>query len=171
MTDIHKATKELKPCPFCGGEADLFAKDTVSCSNSECSVHHIGISVRTWNTRALESAVGGTVEHLDTDRLVNAVKAVYYAAHWTPDRPVDAGALWTELRDAAELEPGKSPVPIPTPSLTTRIAAAAEEIRYSLHVMDKMFISVSDKNGDWHYEPKKFESCITAIIRRHLEVK
>lgn len=43
--------------------------------------------------------------------LRNAVSAVYYAAHWTPDRPVDAAKLWTDLRDAAGFEPGRAPSP------------------------------------------------------------
>ena len=43
-------------------------------------------------------------------RLVCAAHDVYYAAHWTADRTaVDAVALWTELRDAADFEHGKSP--------------------------------------------------------------
>lgn len=45
----------------------------------------------------------------NVQRLLNAVRAVYYSAHWTPDREVDAEALWTELRDAAGFEPGKAP--------------------------------------------------------------
>jgi hypothetical protein len=40
-----------------------------------------------------------------------AIKAVYYAAHWTPDRPCDADKLWTDLRDAACLTPGNAPKP------------------------------------------------------------
>ena len=46
-------------------------------------------------------------------RLKNAVVKIYMAAHWSPDRPVtpDAEALWTELRDAAEIVPGNSPQP------------------------------------------------------------
>lgn len=43
------------------------------------------------------------------ERLQAAVVSIYTAAHWTADRPVDEGALWTELRDAAGIEPGKSP--------------------------------------------------------------
>lgn len=42
-------------------------------------------------------------------RLTTAVSAVYYAAHWTPDREVDAAALWTELRDAAGFTPSNAP--------------------------------------------------------------
>ena len=47
----------------------------------------------------------------EIERLRKAVSDVYYAAHWTPDRPCDAGRLWTDLRDAAGLKPGNAPKP------------------------------------------------------------
>ena len=38
-----------------------------------------------------------------------AVKAVYYAAHWSPDREVkDEDTLWEKLRDACGFTPGES---------------------------------------------------------------
>ena len=49
------------------------------------------------------------IEH---DKLVDAVRAVYYAAHWSADRPCDAQKLWTDLRDAAGFAPGGSPKPV-----------------------------------------------------------
>jgi len=45
-------------------------------------------------------------------RLQEAVEAIYYAAHWTHDRPCDAEQLWTNLRDAAGLKPGMAPKPL-----------------------------------------------------------
>jgi len=45
-------------------------------------------------------------------RLLAAVSAVYYAAHWTPDRPCNAAQLWIELRDAAGFVSGKAPKPL-----------------------------------------------------------
>ena len=45
------------------------------------------------------------------ERLREAVKELYYAAHWTPDRECDDAALWTAVRDAAGLEPGGAPKP------------------------------------------------------------
>ena len=40
-------------------------------------------------------------------RLQRAVEALYSAAFWTPDRELPNEAdLWTELRDAAELDKG-----------------------------------------------------------------
>jgi hypothetical protein len=48
-------------------------------------------------------------EALEMDaRLMRAIQALYYSAHWYPDRVIDADALWTELRDAAGLTPGRS---------------------------------------------------------------
>lgn len=51
-------------------------------------------------------------EEVSVVRLMRAAANLYFAAHWTPDRPCDADALWTELRDAAGLEPGHSPKPL-----------------------------------------------------------
>ena len=42
-------------------------------------------------------------------RLREAVARLYYAAHWTADRPVDAIKLWEDVRDAAGFPPGESP--------------------------------------------------------------
>jgi len=50
---------------------------------------------------------------METLNLHETIKKLYYAAHWTPDRPVDAEKLWTDLRDAAGLPRGNSPKPIP----------------------------------------------------------
>ena len=47
-------------------------------------------------------------EELNRERLARSIRALYYAAHWYPDRVVDAEALWTELRDAAGIPPGKT---------------------------------------------------------------
>lgn len=47
----------------------------------------------------------------DVRRLQKAATALYEAAHWTADRPVDDVALWTELRDALGREPGGAPKP------------------------------------------------------------
>jgi hypothetical protein len=42
-------------------------------------------------------------------RLQDAVLALYAAAYWTADREADDEALWSEVRDAAEIPPGTSP--------------------------------------------------------------
>ena len=41
--------------------------------------------------------------------LLDAIRELYYAAHWTPDRPVDADRLWAAVRDAAGFTPGNAP--------------------------------------------------------------
>lgn len=51
------------------------------------------------------------VQHRD---LIEAVRALYYAAVWTPDRDIDAARLWSDVRDAAGFEHGNSPSPAPT---------------------------------------------------------
>lgn len=38
--------------------------------------------------------------------LANAVEALYYAAYWHADRKVDEAALWTAVRDLANIAPG-----------------------------------------------------------------
>jgi len=48
----------------------------------------------------------------DFVRLAAAVERLYRAAHWTADRPCDADKLWSDVRDAAGIEPGQSPKPI-----------------------------------------------------------
>lgn len=41
--------------------------------------------------------------------LAEAVRDLYFAAHWTADRPVNEEMLWTAIREAAGIEPGQSP--------------------------------------------------------------
>jgi hypothetical protein len=50
--------------------------------------------------------------------LYEAVRNLYYAAHWTPDRPVDVVKLWTDVRDAAGFKPGGSPKELPFDGIT-----------------------------------------------------
>jgi hypothetical protein len=50
----------------------------------------------------------GEVSRRDNKRLIEAIEAVYFAAHWSPDRECDATKLWTELRDAAGITPGQT---------------------------------------------------------------
>jgi hypothetical protein len=48
-------------------------------------------------------------EVTEFDILKDAVKNLYYSAVWHADRTVDEAALWTAVRDAAGLTPGRSP--------------------------------------------------------------
>ena len=41
-------------------------------------------------------------------RMRAAVRELYYAAYWSPDRNVDAQKLWENVRDAAGIEPGQT---------------------------------------------------------------
>jgi len=45
--------------------------------------------------------------------LRDAVRRLYYSAHWTPDRPVDSAELWTAVRDAAGFPHGNAPTLLP----------------------------------------------------------
>lgn len=45
-------------------------------------------------------------------KLLTAVLELYTSAFWSPDRPVDAIALWTDVRNAAGFAPDTSPVPL-----------------------------------------------------------
>jgi hypothetical protein len=47
--------------------------------------------------------------------LLDAIKALYYSANWSADRPVDEALLWSNLRDAAGLDVGNSPAPLAHP--------------------------------------------------------
>jgi len=53
------------------------------------------------------------MENSQFENLRNAVKNLYYAAVWHPDRQVDEEGLWTAVRDAAGFPAGKSPKELP----------------------------------------------------------
>lgn len=64
-------SEELKPCPFCGGEAEtnmiLFdSKEIISCSNRKCYAHYTGFTTtrKAWNTRPIEDALRAENERL-----------------------------------------------------------------------------------------------------------
>jgi hypothetical protein len=43
--------------------------------------------------------------------LSEAVRDLYFAAHWSADRRCNHVKLWEAVRDAAGIPPGNSPVP------------------------------------------------------------
>jgi hypothetical protein len=65
--------------------------------------------------------------------LLDAVHKLYYAAVWTPDRPVDAQALWTAVRDAAGFTPGRSPKELPFDGI--RVSYDVDRLRQIGHLV------------------------------------
>jgi hypothetical protein len=68
----------------------------------------------------------------EIERLRKAAVALYYAAYWHADRPVDEAALWMALRDAAEITPGHTASvlgPDRSGETVERLAGALRRIR------------------------------------------
>lgn len=63
----------------------------------------------------------------EDSNLRDAVRVLYYAAHWTPDRPVDEAGIWTAVRDAAGFPHGNSPTPLPFDGI--RVEYTADRLR------------------------------------------
>jgi hypothetical protein len=78
------------------------------------------------------------MEKQSFETLRNAVRNLYYAAHWTPDRPVDAVQLWTAVRDAAGFPTGNSPKALPFDGI---------EVSYDVNRLRQIGHLVSAKKG------------------------
>ncbi|MDR2820550.1 MAG: Lar family restriction alleviation protein [Desulfovibrio sp.] len=51
-------TEELKPCPFCGSEAERNVRNvSVHCANPACSANYVLFGPEEWNERPLEDAL------------------------------------------------------------------------------------------------------------------
>ncbi len=49
---------EIKDCPFCGGKASKGCGiESIHCSNIECVMPGISVSIEQWNTRPIEDAL------------------------------------------------------------------------------------------------------------------
>jgi hypothetical protein len=99
----------------CENGHDIWGGETVEeaqkCINTQCMVCDADPEenfVRHIAPRVIPPTEIATLR-AENARLREAAKALYYAAHWTPDRDVDAVKLWTDLRDAAGFEPGNAP--------------------------------------------------------------
>jgi hypothetical protein len=97
--------------------------------------------------------------------LRDAVRDLYYAAHWTPDRPLhrtefgdefedgmrqipyDAGELWTAVRDAAGFPKGGSPKALPYDGV--RVEYPTQRLRLLGRLVTKA------KGGDFGTEQTK----------------
>jgi len=88
-----------------------------------------------------QQAIDGMKDRMEQQSFPNlreVVKNLYYAAHWTPDRPVDEAKLWTDIRDAAGFKPGGSPKEIPFDGI---------EVSYSLDRLRQIGHLVSQAKG------------------------
>ena len=56
---------ELKPCPFCGGEAYEKYRDVVNCKNDNCFIQYTDFDIEGWNTRAIDPRLKKTVDELE----------------------------------------------------------------------------------------------------------
>jgi hypothetical protein len=69
------------------------------------------------------AGVAATTPAPSDSKLLTAVHALYTAAYWYPDRPCDAIALWTDVRDAAGLlASGSSPAPLSAEAIDTELS-------------------------------------------------
>lgn len=71
------------------------------------------------------------------ERLRAAIEALYFAAHWSPDRECDAGQMWADLRDAAGIAPGQTATRLgdPRPSVPDRITLAVSRFIDEVHAV------------------------------------
>ena len=87
------------------------ARERAEQIHKEWLAHSDWETVGSWGSQAgeiLKEMIAAALRERDA-ALRKAVKDLYYAAHWTPDRNVNAAALWEAVRDAVGLEPGHAP--------------------------------------------------------------
>lgn len=104
---------ELKPCPFCGGEAfeptidgalpDWYVPLT-SCMNNDCE-ENAWMSIDNWNTRPIEDALRARAERAENmvERLIEAVGGYFFgvehpASIWRK-KISDLVAEWNERKE------------------------------------------------------------------------
>lgn len=65
-------SEELRPCPFCGGEAQVntwtmrgITESRCFCSNSDCPNSVRTVALEQWNTRPIEDALHARIAELE----------------------------------------------------------------------------------------------------------
>ena len=104
--------------------------------------------------------------------LIEAIRNLYYAAHWTPDRPVDVVKLWTDVRDAAGFKPGGSPVQRPFDGI--QIEYSVDRLRQIGHVIrtkNGRDFGTAETHGFLLLHGQELRDAISEAVRKFLEEK
>lgn len=98
-------------CTAC--ESLLVGKHGFRCTKKGCPLQ--GYTTERGERLALRAFLDRTKAAMLTRE--QAVRALYYAARWSADRPVNEAKLWTAVRDAFGFQPGEAPRPNPSRAL------------------------------------------------------
>jgi hypothetical protein len=101
--------------------------------------------------------------------LHDAVQALYYAAVWHADRPVDEQGLWTAVRDAAGFKPGKSPKPIQFEGV--RASYDLQRIRLLCSAVRREDFSTEKARALLLLHGQELQEKIDASVRQFIEEK
>ena len=58
---------ELKPCPFCGNQAERTLLGKYTCSVKKCPGYFVECSLKDWNTRPIEDALNARIAELEAE--------------------------------------------------------------------------------------------------------
>jgi len=73
-------SEELRPCPFCGGEAELCYSEV----DTFCRKCNVMQETELWNTRPIEDALNARIAELEAliDQLIAAGESLTRVAEW-----------------------------------------------------------------------------------------